>query len=217
MHAALTGPDLLDLYELRSYDSVMHWTRRGTTDASIEQTKEWVQSCLDRPHECFNYLVGLKPDTDDRLRPADERWTSKVIGCMGAVTVPEMGYLFNPNYYGKGYATEAAIAFTSAFWELVPPKSESLMDAVANGESWAGRSKGHYLQGVAAYDYVQANVDSENLASAAVLRKAGYILWDTGLDSVCQALGPNRTKLCFRRARPGTVMEPKPETTTGIA
>ena len=65
--------------------------------ADIDDTRRWIESMVeDDPAERDDYIVTL----DGRL-----------VGKLGAWRLPEIGFLFDPPLWGKGYATEALAAF----------------------------------------------------------------------------------------------------------
>ncbi|OJD27369.1 hypothetical protein ACJ73_01233 [Blastomyces percursus] len=70
-----------------------------------------------------------------------------VVGTHRSDPVAELGYIFHPSAWGKGYATEAVSAFVDIFW----------------GEQMAANE-------------IEAQVDPDNLASTNVLRKCGFAL-----------------------------------------
>jgi RimJ/RimL family protein N-acetyltransferase len=71
---------------------------------------------------------------------------------MGAVRTPEIGYLLNASYWGRGYATEALRAFMPMFFEHF-----SGLEAELHG-------------------YAEALTDPELVSSQNVLLKAGFEL-----------------------------------------
>lgn len=70
-----------------------------------------------------------------------------VVGTHRADPVAELGYIFLPSAWGKGYATEAVSAFVDRFWPAQVAANE-----------------------------IEAQVDQANAASARVLRKCGFDL-----------------------------------------
>lgn len=81
-----------------------------------------------------------------------------VVGTLGSNTDPDstsppvanLGYIFHPSSWGKGFATEAIMAFMVRFWTLKPT-----------------------------FQAIQADVDSRNLASIRVLQKCGFAQVET--------------------------------------
>jgi RimJ/RimL family protein N-acetyltransferase len=68
-----------------------------------------------------------------------------IVGVHRPVPKAEIGYIFHPSVWGRGYASEVLSAFLGLFWELRP--------------------------GV---DMVEAMTDYENYASQKVLTKSGF-------------------------------------------
>ncbi|KLJ06833.1 hypothetical protein EMPG_17668 [Blastomyces silverae] len=70
-----------------------------------------------------------------------------VVGTHRSDPVAELGYIFHPSAWGKGYATEAVSAFVDRFWLEQPAVNE-----------------------------IEAQVDLENFPSTNVLGKCGFAL-----------------------------------------
>lgn len=98
----------------------------------------------------WNFSIEL---LRDNVHPSANH--PRVIGLIGAVRTPEVGYMFNTSYWGRGYATEALRAFMPMFF-----------DHFSGGES--GR-----------HDYALALTDTELVASQNVLQKAGFRFIET--------------------------------------
>jgi RimJ/RimL family protein N-acetyltransferase len=74
---------------MRYWSSLPHET--------IEQTRDWVRSEVEAP-------AG---ESDDFVVTLD----GALIGKLGCWKLPEIGFLFDPAHWGKGYASEAMTAF----------------------------------------------------------------------------------------------------------
>ena len=77
---------------------------------------------------------------------------SEVIGLVGAHQVPEIGYMFLPEHWGKGYATEAMRAWMGWYWKVYPGNDK----------------EGEYLKAV---------TGPEAVSSRRVLQKCGFTWW----------------------------------------
>ena len=83
--------------------------------------------------------------------------SAKVIGLCGGHSLPEIGYIFDPSYWGCGYATEALKGFLEVYWETWP--------------------EGHpFLEGEES-EYLKAVTGKDGHASMAVLKKCGFEFW----------------------------------------
>ena len=70
--------------------------------ASVEESREWLQSMIDAPPE----------ESDDYV----VEYEGRVIGKAGCWRMPEIGFVLHPDYWGQGLAGEAvAAAIASAF------------------------------------------------------------------------------------------------------
>jgi RimJ/RimL family protein N-acetyltransferase len=83
MHAVLSNPE-----------ATAYWSTPPHTD--IEQTREWVASMIaSSPQESYDFVVEHR---------------GRVIGKAGFWRLPEVGYIFHPDYWGQGLAFEALSA-----------------------------------------------------------------------------------------------------------
>lgn len=92
----------------------------------------------------------------DAQEPASQGH-AKVIGLCGGHSLPEIGYIFDPSYWGQGYATEALKGFLKVYWETWPD--------------------GHPLLEGEERNYLKAITGKDGHASMAVLRKCGFWFW----------------------------------------
>ena len=74
--------------------AMRYWSTPPHTE--LAQTERWIGSMVE-PH----------PDCDDFILTVD----GALIGKFGAWRLPEFGFLIDPGHWGKGYASEAMIAF----------------------------------------------------------------------------------------------------------
>ena len=133
--------DCHDVFEYASNPEVtrlMDWPTHQTLDTS----KEWIEHTLAQWGGELDYAWGI----------ATKQNPHKLIGSVGCTQISykvSFGYVFNQNYWGQGFATEAAT------W-LVDTLSE--LDGVRR---------------------IWATCDCENTASARVLTKSGCALEGT--------------------------------------
>lgn len=105
---------------------------------------------------------------------------------IGAVRAPEIGYMFNAEYWGRGYATEALEAFMPLFFEhysgrdIADYVSEDYGLGTYNGKANNGRVEGDGRNNrnrlAPRYDFAEAHTDTELAASQNVLTKVGFKL-----------------------------------------
>jgi RimJ/RimL family protein N-acetyltransferase len=141
----------------------------------IEKSKAWIQGCHDREN-CWNFSIELLPTSED-----EDPTQPRVIGMIGAVRAPEVGYMLNANYWGKGYATEALRAFLPLFFE-------------------------HYSGGEQErFEYAVALTDTELVASQNVLQKAGFKLHERREKDFNNPVLGLRDTLVYRKYREDSV------------
>lgn len=83
MHRILSNPQAMRYWSTLPHDS-------------LDTTIAWIQDMLDAPVDSDDFIVTLG---------------GTVIGKMGAWRLPDFGYLLDPAYWGRGYASEALAAF----------------------------------------------------------------------------------------------------------
>ncbi|KAJ5634816.1 GNAT domain-containing protein [Penicillium herquei] len=160
--------DLESLHKLRTTPEVMQWTSQGTIDSSIQQTRDWMKLFIDETDSArrnFNFVVTLRTDNSDD--PAN----SQLIGVCGLVVLdslpvsplPMLGYMFSPETWGKGYATETVLGFQREWRRLV--------DLAQQTHSIPPESVEEFYQ-------IRAVTLENNVASAGVLRKCGWTMYE---------------------------------------
>jgi RimJ/RimL family protein N-acetyltransferase len=97
---------------------------------------------------------------------------------IGAVRAPEVGYMLNANYWGKGYATEALRAFLPMFF-----------DHFSGGEQ-------------PRFEYAEAHTDPDLVTSQHVLQKAGFTLFERREKDFENPILGLRDTLVYRKYRP---------------
>lgn len=103
-----------------------------------------------------------------------------LIGLLGSPSYPEIGYLFSPAFAGKGYATEALLAFTPALFAVMPEEQT----------------------------FAEAHVDPENVASIKLLERCGWHRWGKVEEGAYTSpLLGLRDSVCYRTAREGHTLE----------
>ncbi len=124
-----TMDDLHDFHDILRRPEVMaYWSTPPHPD--LATTEAWLTSTVTRdPKDCVEFAVVHQ---------------GRVIGKAGGGTLPEIGYIFHPDAWGQGFATEAMQAvITYAF---------------ANHPT----------------DHLMADVDPRNHASIALLKRLGF-------------------------------------------
>ncbi|KAL2853338.1 GNAT domain-containing protein [Aspergillus pseudoustus] len=174
----LAQTDAAPLHELRSAPEVMKWSRQGRPDASVTETQKWVDSYLAEAESNITQQESIvsKPDPrkdvvfavrevahvesgakHDRIvaQAGIKKGKSEVTG----VERFEIGYMFVPTVWGKGYASEAVKGMAQWWLSLYPEEGKG------------GDTEGVY-----------AIVAKTNPASLRVLEKCGFHFVAEGVD-----------------------------------
>ena len=129
-----TMDDLGAMYEIMSSPPAMrYWSTMP--HASLEVTRPWLEQMIAR----------TAAGGEDFLIEHQGR----VIGNVGAGRLPEFGFILHPDYWGRGFASEASRAFVD------------------------------YAFGLSRISELTADVDPRNAASLNVLGKLGFIVTGT--------------------------------------
>ncbi|EEH44841.1 uncharacterized protein PADG_01130 [Paracoccidioides brasiliensis Pb18] len=148
----VVGEDADGIFAIRSRMNVMKWSSAKTPDADVAATK--------------NHFLNLEQKGALNLVIFEGSNTSRVIGTIGFFKrdgqhgQTELGYLLHPDFWGKGFTTEAVRAAINFWWDYV---------SVVPGNS------ADDTNGLSKSDTVlRAVTDTLNLASHRVLEKCGF-------------------------------------------
>ncbi|KJX94455.1 hypothetical protein TI39_contig4192g00002 [Zymoseptoria brevis] len=168
--------DLDEVMPLITDFEIMKWTSRPPVQ-DLDQGRTWLSArALGSP--VFNFAIReLSPSTHEVL--------PHIVGILGAVDIATCGYIIASSYAGKGYASEALRAFIPAYFEHVPPASES--------------GTGH--------DILDAFTDTTNFASHRVLEKCGFVKCETLENEFENWHFGTRDTIVWRYSRPGSTLE----------
>ncbi|EAW12361.1 GNAT family N-acetyltransferase [Aspergillus clavatus NRRL 1] len=158
----MVNSDVEDLFAIRSRPEIAAMNHPKTPHQSIQDTREWMASKIftEGPEDIlggsFAYAIIERgcSGTASEASPSDGR----VIGAVylnELVPCPEIGYCIQPEYWGKGYATEALGKFLEAWWAL--PRREQ--QSSGNGEE---------------VEKIFAICEKPNIGSVKVLKKCGF-------------------------------------------
>lgn len=94
------------------------------------------------------------------LRNDDDLSTAKPIGKIGLYDGKEVGYILHPDYWGKGYATEALMAILHRYFadivEVPPDTKPEGREIIVSGRA-------------------KADIDPRNDASLKILTRLGFV------------------------------------------
>jgi RimJ/RimL family protein N-acetyltransferase len=153
----LTEDHLPGYHAIWSDKKATRWSPHGYCK-TLEDSKRWMSELLiSRNPNGDNFAVIIRSDIDTRKLPKkDDKTESEIlqpgrfIGWVGTWTTlptPEVGFIFHPDAWGYGFASEALQGFVTMFWELK-------------------------LQ----YNTLDAVCDAQNAASISVLTKCGFVI-----------------------------------------
>ncbi|KAF7157622.1 hypothetical protein CNMCM5623_001996 [Aspergillus felis] len=174
----LADSDAEGLFAIRSRPEVARTNDPKIPHRTVQETREWMATKIfkEGPEGVlgrrFTYVLIEREQWEGGSQPppADKQ----VIGYMGINQIypsPEVGYSIHPDYWGKGYATEALDGLLKAWWKL--PRQPRLNSAGDGSEPT---------------EKVFALCDKINTGSGKVLSKCGFrvikqVVYDT--DELC--------------------------------
>jgi ribosomal-protein-alanine N-acetyltransferase len=137
--------NMTDYYLLFANSMAGQWLEK-------KEAHTWIKNALEAADN-YNFVIELLPQSASASASVSEPEPPEpptneqvMIGSIGLHRGTEVGYMFHPDYWGKGYATEALSAFVSKVWEMLPQVEK-----------------------------LGALTDNENEGSMAVLRKCGFV------------------------------------------
>ena len=159
---AFKSGDLPDCYELRTQIEVMQWSSRGIIDPDQAFTANWLKRLIP-PNDATTFTYAI----EELSHPG------KVIGTCGVTPkseIPEVGYMFRKDAWGKGYATESLEAWLKIYWAL--PRQP-----VDTEERLPGLER--HWDGEVAREVLHAEIVDANDGSQKVLQKCGFVRGET--------------------------------------
>ncbi|KAF4216149.1 hypothetical protein CNMCM8980_007479 [Aspergillus fumigatiaffinis] len=179
---AMVDADAAGIHAIRGLEEVMKWSHKKVPDADLATTTKWVEEYL-RPEQRVPGNVGyvireIEPVSESEASGTGAGGDGKgefefqllvffgrrIIGSIGLrhglVEVLggkrwELGYIFHPDFWGKGYATEAVRGLMGAW------------PGIYQGINWGEVQQERSAE-------VVAITDKGNEASMRVLRKCGF-------------------------------------------
>ncbi|KAH1570549.1 hypothetical protein KXX17_000866 [Aspergillus fumigatus] len=160
----LADSDAEGLFAIRSRPEVARTNHPKIPHRTVRETREWMttkiftagpESVLGR-HLTYVLIERELLENETQSPPADKQ----VIGYMSINQVypsPEIGYSIHPDYWGKGYATEALDGLLKTWWDL--PRQPQLTSAEDRAEPT---------------EKVFALCEKTNAGSSKVLSKYGF-------------------------------------------
>jgi ribosomal-protein-alanine N-acetyltransferase len=104
---------LQTLYDLESNPDASFWSSRPISP-SIEATLQKLNDRRPSPEKPWTqtWAICLKPED-----PEADEGSGRMIGAMGLPREIDVGYRISPEYWGKGYMTEALVMFVDMIWK----------------------------------------------------------------------------------------------------
>ncbi|KAF4637242.1 hypothetical protein G7Y89_g835 [Cudoniella acicularis] len=134
-------------HEIQSDSRAMEWSTKKPS-ATPEETLALMREQVPTPEKPWNqrWAILLRPGED-----ATEQ-KPKMIGLIGFPREADIGYKIHPDFWGKGYMSEALALFIELFWKLDANKKYNRLIAAADPENKAstrvleiaGFQKGEY-------------------------------------------------------------------------
>ncbi|KAH9479123.1 putative N-acetyltransferase p20 [Psilocybe cubensis] len=128
-------------------EAMKYWSTAPHTD--IKQTKDFIDATIAGQYNGVLDFAVCLPDPQSEADQDREGSSMPVIGRAGIWDGKEIGFIFNREYWGKGYAFEALDALLKQFWAI----HEEDPDAS-----------------------VKADVDPRNDASLRLLKRLGFVV-----------------------------------------
>ncbi|KAI1431573.1 acetyltransferase domain-containing protein [Xylaria sp. CBS 124048] len=200
----LTQSDLHAYHVLRKQPEFMSESSRGQPDADISETQAGLDSLTAAPYDHFIFGFFLAT-TGDLIGEGGIHNVRH-----GATGWPELGYKLGPEFWGRGYATEAMRAVLHAWWAL--PREEEATGAhpdtipLARGSSLAADDDKAVMVPLLR-ELVVAEIGEYNVASRRVLEKLGFehfATWEEP-DTQLHRLGQPITIAHYALPRPDVI------------
>ncbi|KAL4978451.1 GNAT domain-containing protein [Aspergillus desertorum] len=217
--------DTLALHELRTESEVMKWSVQKVPDADLQQTENWIRTWLSTDTYPSSSRKGPDDQKQKQKQEQEERRLLAVrelayiqslekgegprqdrivasVGIKGAESPVtkrlqyELGYMFVPRVWGKGYASEAAKGIVRWWFGYLDSFNhlDSDFSEVDGGEEHGGEGEG------VDKDRVYAIVPKTNGASRRVLEKCGFRLVGEGREDDGTGNGLELVEFCIFRS-----------------
>ncbi|KAK3067608.1 hypothetical protein LTS18_001018, partial [Coniosporium uncinatum] len=104
--------DAQDVFAIRSKPDVAKYCG-FIPEKDVDESERWLAYNLARPDY---YTFAIELQSEERNKRHRDAALPIVVGLVGIIRSPNVGYILNPGAQGLGYATEALKAFLDNYW-----------------------------------------------------------------------------------------------------
>lgn len=153
----MTLNDAAELHILRTQLEVMINSTTGKVDEDHDATRTWINRFI-HPNDSKTFSFAIEELANPGV----------IVGTVGShiAEPPSIGYMFRKEFWGKGYATEAAKRWIEEYWKL--PRREIEL------QSEMPESSELHWEGDTVREVLIAHIEASNVGSRTVVGRCGF-------------------------------------------